>query len=167
MAASSKQWERADPAFDARDQGFTMVATLSVVALLAILVTITLSLNLGTSSPPARSTNHSGATTTTTAPQSVASGATEATKAACEANFVIVNSALQEYRSLNGGDPPAGTAWATNIANGGSLLEAWPSDPSSYTITWNGRELSVIPIRGAPAHGSMGNQTLRTGCYAL
>ena len=105
MAAGSKQWERADPAIDARDQGFTMVATLSVVALLAILVTITLSLNLGTSSPPARSTKHSSATTTTTAPKSVASGATVATTAACEANFLIVNSALQEYRSLNGGDP--------------------------------------------------------------
>jgi type II secretory pathway pseudopilin PulG len=166
MAAGSKQWERADPAVDARDQGFTMVATLSVVALLAILVTITLSLNLGTSSPPARSTKHSSATTTTTAPKSVASGATVATTAACEANFLIVNSALQEYRSLNGGDPPAGTTWATTGTDGGSLLEAWPSDPS-YTIAWNGRELSVIPTHGAPAHGSLGNQALKTGCYAL
>jgi type II secretory pathway pseudopilin PulG len=167
MAASSEQWEQADPASDARDQGFTMVATLSVVALLAILVTITLSLNLGTSSPPGRSTNHSSATTTTTAPKSVASGATEATTAACEANFAIVNSALEEYRSLDGGDPPAGTAWATYNADGGALLETWPSDPSSYTIAWNGRELSVIPARGAPAHGSLGNQALKTGCYAL
>jgi hypothetical protein len=94
----------------------------------------------------------------------VASGATEATSAACEANFAIVNSALQEYRSLNGGDPPAGTAWATR---GGALLETWPSDPSSYAITWNGRALTVAPVHGTPSHGSAGDQALKTGCYAL
>jgi type II secretory pathway pseudopilin PulG len=164
MTASSERLEQADPAADPRDQGFTMVATLSVVVLLAVLVTITLSLSLGSSSPPARPTTHTSAATTTTAPTSAASGANEATTAACEANFAIVDSALQEYRSLNGGDPPAGTAWATS---GASLLETWPSDPTSYAITWNGRELSVIPVRGTPAHGSLGSASLKTGCYAL
>lgn len=164
MTASSEQVAQAEGAADPRDQGFTMVATLSVVVLLALLVTITLSLSLGSSSPPTPPTSHTSGATTTTAPTSVASGATEATTAACEANFAIVSSALQEYRSLNGGDPPAGTAWATR---GGSLLETWPSDPSSYAITWNGREFSVIPVRGTPAHGSLGNQALKTGCYAL
>lgn len=164
MTAGSEQVDRASPAADPRERGFTMVATLSVVVLLAVLVTITLSLNLGSSSPPARPTTHTSSATTTTAPTSVASAAGEATSAACEANFAIVNSALQEYRSLNGSDPPAGTAWATE---GGALLESWPSDPSAYAITWNGRSLSVIPVRGAPARGSPGNQALKTGCYAL
>ncbi len=137
---------------------------LSVLAILAILVTITLSLNLG-SSPSTTTTTPN--VTTTTAPKTIASGASEATLASCEANFTTVDSAVETYRALNGSYPPAGTAWATSDANGDQLMQSWPSAPSSYRITWDGHELSVIPVRGAAAHGSMGSPTLKTGCYAL
>jgi hypothetical protein len=137
---------------------------LSIVAILGILVAITLSLSLGTSAPPTHAPSDSSATTTTV-PKDAASGATEATLSACEANFATVDSAVQTYQALNGSYPPAGTAWATPGVNGDGLLQSWPSAPS-YAIVWNGRELSVIPAHGAVARGSAGSRALKTGCYA-
>lgn len=155
----------------ARERGSSLIAILSVVATLGILVALTLTLTLGTTTPtttlPAQHSSISSTTsTTTTAPKDVASGASEAAIAACQANFATIDSAIGVYLALNGTDPPAGTAWATSDANGGPLLQSWPSAPSSYTITWNGRELSVIPARGVPAHGSAGTETPKTGCFA-
>lgn len=165
MAPTYEQLKQRVAKSDAGDQGSSLVAILSIVAILGILIALTLSLSLGTSKPPTHPPVESA--TTTTVPKDVASGATEATLAACEANFAIVDSAVQTYQALNGAFPPAGTAWATSDANGGPLMQSWPSAPSSYAIAWNGRKLSVIPFRGLPAHGSMGSQTLKTGCYAL
>ncbi len=166
MARTSERSPRVSPEPYARERGSSLVAILSVVAILGILVALTLSLSLGTSTPTTLEPVHSNATTTT-APKDVASGATEATLASCEANFTIVESAVENYRALNGSYPPAGTAWATSDANGEQLMQSWPSAPSSYRITWDGHELSVIPVRGAPAQGSFGSQALKTGCYAL
>jgi hypothetical protein len=153
--------------FEASDErGSSLLGILSVVAILGILVAITLSLSLGGSTSPTPAPPNSG-TTTTTAPKDVASGASEATLAACEANFAVVDSAVETYRAVNGSSPPAGTAWATSDTNGGALMQSWPSAPKSYAITWNGQELSVIPVKGVAAHGSLGSQALKTGCYAL
>ncbi|HEV7958831.1 MAG TPA: hypothetical protein VGP11_05155 [Acidimicrobiales bacterium] len=168
MAATRKQWESALE-FDAGERGSSLIAILSVVVTLGILVAITLSFTLGTTTPTTLAPQHpnTGTTsTTTTAPKDAASGASEATLAACEANFAIIESAVEDYRALNGVAPPAGTAWATSDANGGPLMQSWPSAPSSYAITWNGRELSVIPVRGVASHGSMGSGTPKTGCFA-
>jgi hypothetical protein len=169
MAATCEQRESVDANFDAHERGSSLVAILSVVATLGVLVAITLSLSLGSSTPPSHTPPHSNTattSTTTTAPKDAASGASEATLAACQANFAIIESAVETYRALNGTYPPAGTAWAISDADGGPLMQSWPSTPSSYAITWNGRVLSVIPVRGTASHGSAGNQTLKTGCFA-
>jgi hypothetical protein len=147
------------------ERGSALVATLSVIVILGVMVAISLSLNIG-SSPTPKVTSPTNVTTTT-APKTVASGASEATVAACEANYAIVSNAVQTYRALNGSSPPAGTSWATSSANGGPIMQSWPSAPSSYAIVWNGRELSVAPTKGAPTHGTEGSQALKTGCYAL
>ena len=60
----------------------------------------------------------------------------------------------------------AGVAWATATANGGPYLQAWPESANYYSITWNGAQLSVIPVRGAPSHGSDGASSPKTGCFA-
>jgi hypothetical protein len=153
---------------DAREQGSSLVAILSVVATLGVLVAITLTVSLGTSTAPPRTHRSSAAaTTTTTAPRSVASGASEATLAACEANFTIVNSAIQTYRALNGNYPPAGTAWATSSANSGPIMTTWPSGAPSYRLVWNGRQLSVVPANGSASHGSIGQDPAASGCFAV
>jgi hypothetical protein len=131
-----------------------------VVVILGIIVAIVL-MN-GPVTPP----TSSGDGTTTTTPQSVASGASEATLAACEANFAAVSSALAGYRALNGASPPSGAAWATSSANGGPFLAAWPTDVNFYTIVWNGSTLTVVPGTGVASRGSFGTRTPRTGCYA-
>jgi hypothetical protein len=105
--------------------------------------------------------------TTTTVPKDAASGATEASLASCEANFAIVDSAVQTYQALNGSYPPAGTAWATSNANGGPLLQTWPSGGQSYRLAWNGQQLSVIPASGPASHGSFGEGPHASGCFAL
>ncbi len=168
MAATCEQRHPATRKHDEREQGSSLVAILSVIATLGILVAITLSLSLGNTpaSHPPVVPGTATTSTTTTAPKDAASGASEATLAACQANFSIIESAVQTYRALNGSYPPAGTEWATSTANGGPLMQSWPSAPSFYTITWSGKEVSVIPARGAAAHGSAGSETLKTGCFA-
>jgi hypothetical protein len=151
---------------DAREQGSSLIAILSVIATLGVLVAIALSVGLGTSTPPRTSHSSAAGTTTTTAPQSVVSGATEATLAACEANFAVVSSAIQTYRALDGNYPPAGTAWATTTANAGPLMATWPSGARSYRLVWNGQQLSVIPTSGTASHGSVGQGPNVSGCFA-
>jgi hypothetical protein len=141
-----------------------MTALLSVLAILAILAVIALSLNLGSSPTPKATSPTDG--TTTTAPKTVASGASEATVAACEANFNTVLTAVETYRTLNGSNPPSGTAWATSSANGGPLLQFWPNGFPAYHLVWNGEVLSVVPAKGASSHGSVGDQSDLSGCFA-
>lgn len=141
-----------------------MIATLLVVIILGVLVVIVLASQH--SSPPPASDNSAGSTTTTV-PKTVASGATEADLASCEANYATVQTALSTYRALVGHDPPAGTSWATSDANGGPLLQSWPTDGKYYAMTWNGAILSVVPLKGASSHGSYGTSAPRTGCFAL
>ncbi|MGA7835685.1 MAG: hypothetical protein WCA31_10815 [Acidimicrobiales bacterium] len=149
---------------DTRDRGSSLTALLSVLAILAILAVIALSLNLGSSPTPKATSPSNG--TTTTAPKTVASGASEATVAACEANFNTVLTAVATYRTLNGSNPPAGTTWATSGANGGPLLQSWPNGSPAYRLAWNGETLSVVPARGTPSHGSVGEQSNLSGCFA-
>jgi hypothetical protein len=168
MAATYKQREPAVD-FNPRERGSSLIAILSVVATLGILVALTLSFTLGATTPTTlapRPSSTGTTSTTTTVPKDVASGASEATLAACQANFAVIESAVQDYEALNGTPPPAGTAWATSGANGGPLMQSWPSAPSAYAINWNGKVLSVIPERGTPSHGSAGSAAPKTGCFA-
>jgi hypothetical protein len=165
MAPTCEQLEPQAEESGARERGSSLVAILSVVAILGILIALTLSLSLGTSTPPTHAPSES--VTTTSVPKDTASGATEATLAACKANFDIVNSAVETYRALNGSYPPAGTAWATSEANGGPLLQSWPSGERSYRLEWNGQQLSVIPASGPASHGSFGEGPDVSGCFAL
>jgi hypothetical protein len=165
MATKRKRSGRDCEGSDARERGSSLMGILSVVAILGILVAITLSLSLGGSTPPARSPQ--AGTTTTTVPKDAASGATEATLAACEANFAIVDSAVETYRALNGSPPPAGSAWSTSDANGGPLLQSWPSGGRSYRLVWNGQQLSVVPTGGTASHGSIGQGPDVSGCFAV
>jgi hypothetical protein len=167
MAENFEQLKTGAEESGARERGSSLVAILSVIATLGVLVAITLSVSLGTSTPPPRTNHSSPAATTTAAPTSVASGATQATLAACEANFAIVNSAIETYRALNGSYPPAGTAWATSNANAGPIMAIWPSGAPSYRLVWNGRDLSVVPTNGPASHGSIGRGPDASGCFAV
>jgi hypothetical protein len=140
-----------------------MVSTLAVVIILGVIVTIAIS--NGPSSPKSTGGSPTG-TTTTTSVKSIGTEANEAAVSSCLGNFATVNAALATYKSLESSPPPAGTAWATSSANGGALLESWPTDAPYYVITWNGVTLNVIPRRGAASHGTQGTSTPPTGCYA-
>jgi hypothetical protein len=167
MAATCEQLEPRPVEPNGRERGSSLVAILSVVATLGILIALTLSLSLGSSPPPTHAPPHAtAATTTTTAPKDAASGASAATLAACEANFAAIDSAVETYRTLNGAYPPAGTTWATSDAQGGPLLQSWPSGAPSYRLVWNGHELSVVPAQGSSSHGSIGQGPDISGCFA-
>lgn len=139
-----------------------LVATLMVVIILGILVTIVLAEQNG---PAPRSTTADGVTTTTV-PKNVASAATDAAISACVANYQAITSLITTYRTLNGVNPPSGTSWATSSSNGGPLVQSWPSAPQYYSIVWNGTTLGVVPTRGEASHGSVGTSSPPTGCYA-
>jgi hypothetical protein len=148
-----------------REQGVAMLGTLLTVIILGVLVTIVL--NSQKSTPPsAGPTTTIPGTTTTTAPSTAASGAQLAAISACQANYSALETAIADYRSLNGSNPAAGAAWATSSANGGPYLQVWPESAPYYQITWNGVELSVVPVRGVPSHGDDGTSSPRTGCFA-
>jgi len=85
---------------------------------------------------------------------------------ACQANYQAIETALADYRSLNGSSPAPGDAWATSASNGGPFLQVWPQSALYYSITWNGAELSVVPARGTSSHGSDGTSSPRSGCFA-
>jgi hypothetical protein len=140
-----------------------MVSTLAVVVILGVIVTVVIS--NGPSGPKSTVGGSSG-TTTTTSVKSIGSDATASAISACVANYDEVNTALTYYKTLNGTSPSAGTAWATTTTDGSALIDSWPTGAPYYTITWNGVELTVIPKRGAPSHGTSGTSSPRTGCYA-
>jgi hypothetical protein len=139
-----------------------MLATLLTVIILGVMVVIMLNTLGGTTSP---GTTIPGATTTT-APATPANGAQEAAVSACQANFQALETAISDYRALNGSLPVAGTAWATATDNGGPYLPAWPESAPYYSITWNGTLLSVVPVRGVSSHGDDGTGSPKTGCFA-
>jgi hypothetical protein len=142
-----------------------MVSTLAVVVILGIIVTVVIS--NGSSGPPSAKVGGSPVgTTTTTSIKSIGSDATATAVSVCLASYSEVDAALTYYKTLNGASPPAGTAWATTVTGGGALIESWPSGAPYYAITWNGVELSVTPEHGAPSHGTSGESSPRTGCYA-
>jgi hypothetical protein len=145
------------------EQGIAMLATLITVIILGVMVVIMLN-TLGGSSPGS-STTVPGATTTT-APATPANGAQEAAVSACQANYQALETALSDFQSLNGSLPAAGTAWATATANGGPYLQSWPETAPYYSITWNGVQLSVSPVRGRPSHGNDGTSSPKSGCFA-
>jgi hypothetical protein len=142
-----------------------MLATLITIIILGVMVVIMFN-TLGGSPSSTGSTTTIRGVTPTTAPSTPESGAQEAAVSACEANFQAIETALDDYRSLNGSSPAAGDAWATAAANGGPYLQAWPESANYYTISWNGTQLSVIPVRGAPSHGSDGTGSPKSGCFA-
>jgi hypothetical protein len=152
---------------DEPERGSSLLGILSVVATLGILAVIVLTLNFGsTPSSPSTSIGGSPQTTTTTGPQDIASEQSVAERAACQANFAGILTAVADYRSLNGSNPPAGTTWATSTSAGGPYLQTWPSGAPAYTLTWNGTTLSVVPTKGHASHGSFGTTSPATGCFA-
>ena len=147
-----------------------MLGLLLTVIILGVMVVIMLKTLGGSPSATGATTTVPGSSatpgTTATAPVTPENGAQEAAVAACQANFLAIETALTDYRSLNGSSPAAGAAWATATANGGPYFQAWPESATYYSITWNGAQLSVIPVRGAPSHGSDGTSSPKTGCFA-
>ncbi len=152
---------------DESERGSSLLGILSVVATLGILAVIVLTLNFGSSPAPVGTTlPGSRPTTTTTADQDVTSEQQVAERAACQANFTAILTAVTDYRTLNGSNPPAGIAWATSKGAGGPYLQSWPSGAPAYTLTWNGSALSVVPTKGRASHGSFGTASPVTGCFA-
>jgi len=147
------------------EEGAALLGTLLTVIVLAVMVVIMFNTLGGSPSGTGTGTTIPGATTTTE-PATPESGAQEAAVSACQANYRAIETALTDYRSLNGSSPAAGVAWATAAVNGGPYLQAWPENALYYAITWNGAQLSVIPVRGASSHGSDGTSSLKSGCFA-
>jgi hypothetical protein len=107
----------------------------------------------GTSHPSALSTSSNSAVITQ-----------QATVIACQSDYQSVDRALQLYEAFAAGKPPTGQSWATSTTSGGPYLQEWPSNPA-YEITWDGSNLDVVPVHGAPSRGSPGTPTPPTGCY--
>ena len=148
-----------------REQGSALLGMLLSVIVLGVMVVIMLNTLGGSPSGTGTGTTIPGATTTTE-PATAESGAQEAAASACQANYLAIATALADYRSLNGSWPAAGATWATAAANGGPYLQVWPERAPYYSITWNGAQLSVIPVRGASSHGSDGASSPKSGCFA-
>ena len=145
------------------ESGVGMVATLAVVVILGVIVTIAIS--NGPSSPQTSDGTPAG-TTTTTSVKSIGTEANEAAVSSCLGNYATVSAALATYKTLEGSAPPAGTTWATSPAEGATLLESWPTDVPYYVISWNGVTLTVTPRKGVASHGTEGTSSPPTGCYA-
>jgi hypothetical protein len=145
------------------ERGVAMVSTLVVVVILGIIVTVVIS---NGPSGPKSTVGGSAGTTTTTSVKSIGSDASASAISACLASYSEVNTALTYYKTLNGASPSAGTTWATSSTGGSALIDSWPVGTPYYTIAWNGVELSVIPKRGAPSHGTSGTSSPKTGCYS-
>lgn len=142
-----------------------MLGILLTVIILGVMVVIMLKTLGGSPSATGVTTTIPGVTPTT-APATPANGAQEAAVSACEANFQALETALSDYRALNGSLPAAGDAWVTATTNGGPYMQAWPETATYYTITWNGAQLSVVPKGGTPSHGSDGTSAPKSGCFA-
>ena len=142
-----------------------MLGTLLTVIVLGVMAVIVLNTLGGSPSGTGTTTTIPGATTTTV-PATAESGAQKAAASACQANYQAIETALADYRSLNGSLPAAGAAWATAASNGGPYLQVWPESAPYYSITWNGAQLSVIPVRGKSSHGSDGTSSPKSGCFA-
>jgi hypothetical protein len=140
------------------------VATLGVVMILGLLMTVALTGTFGTSAPQ-HGTTIPGSPATTI-PTSPASGASLAAQRACEADFQALTTAVEDYRALNGSLPPAGHAWATSAANGGPFMQSWPGDSQHFDFAWNGSTLEVVPVHGRPSRGSAGVGHPASGCYS-
>jgi hypothetical protein len=147
------------------EQGIALLATLVTLIILGVMVVIMFNTLGGSPSGTGTGTTIPGATTTTV-PTTPGSASQVAAVAACRANYLAIETALADYRSLNGSSPAAGAAWATAAGNGGPYLQAWPESALYYSITWNGAQLSVIPVRGASSHGSEGSSSPKSGCFA-
>lgn len=142
-----------------------MLATLITLVILAVMAVIMFNTLGGSPSSTGTTTTIRGETTTTT-PATPENGAQAAAVSACQANYQAIETALGDYRALNGSSPAAGSAWATAATNGGPYLQVWPESEQYYSITWSGTQLSVIPVRGAPSRGSDGTVSPKSGCFA-
>jgi hypothetical protein len=148
-----------------RDDGVALLATLITIVIVAVMVVIMFNTLGGSPRNAGTGTTIPGATTTT-APTTPVNGAQEAAVSACQGNYQAIETALADYRALNGSSPAAGTAWATTATNGGPYLQAWPESALYYSIAWNGTQLNVVPVHGAASHGSDGTSSPRSGCFA-
>jgi type II secretory pathway pseudopilin PulG len=145
------------------EPGIALLATLVTMLILGVVATIVLTTVPG---PTSKDVGGSSSGTTTTIPQTVASGAQLAALTACKADFQLIQSALDLFRSLNGTLPPPGPTWATSASQGGPFVQSWPSVSDRFSLNWNGTTLSVIPSKGVSSHGSYGTRVPPTGCYA-
>jgi hypothetical protein len=150
---------------DTTERGSSLLGILSVVATLGILAVIVLTLNFG-SSPASVGTLPGAPPATTTGPQNIGSEQQVADRTACQADFTAITTAMSDYRTLNGSNPPAGVAWATSTSAGGPYIQSWPSLAPAFSLTWNGTVLSVVPAKGRASHGSFGTSSPATGCFA-
>ena len=89
----------------------------------------------------------------TTAPTTPESGAQEAAVSACEANYLSIETALTEYRSLNG-SPPAPEPRGRRRPRTAGLPASLAGECDVLLHLLERSELSVVPVRGAASHGS-------------
>ena len=146
------------------ERGFAMVATLLVVVILGVLASVVLTLQSPSTKSVAGDATPPG--TTSTLPETIGSGAELAARAACETDYLSITTALNDYRTLNGAWPSAGTSWATSSTHGGPFLQVWPSEEQYFSITWNGSFLSVVPAQGVESRSNAGTSSPKTGCFA-
>jgi type II secretory pathway pseudopilin PulG len=132
---------------DVDDAGYTMIALLVVVLILGVLSAVVLGGGFAN-------------------PQPVVTATKGHVVSACEADYNIVDEAVQSYFDANLVDPPAGPSWATAHAHGGPYLQSWPDDPGYYDIAWTGRNLGVDPAHGLASFASSGSSAAATGCFA-
>jgi hypothetical protein len=151
---------------DEPERGSSLLGILSVVGTLGILAVIVLTLNIGSSPATVGTTLPGSPPTTTTGPQVISSEQQVADRAACQADYAALVTAISDYQTLNGSSPPAGDAWATAKSAGGPFLQSWPSIAPAFSLTWNGAVVSVVPAKGRASHGSMGTDSPPTGCFA-
>jgi hypothetical protein len=160
--------------FGSAERGSSLIALLIVMLILGLMAAVTLG-GLGYTPNSAitgiPSTMPGGGaivapTATTIAPNRRSRDTSEVAIAACRSGYATVKAAVLKYKKLNGSLPPAGTAWARSAGGGGPLLRVWPRDDDRFTIVWNGSTLSVVPLKGVTARGSMGTNSPPTGCFA-
>jgi type II secretory pathway pseudopilin PulG len=145
------------------ERGASLIGLLFTLIILGVMAAVAVSAVSGNSST-ALPTLPSVTTTSVGEPSNQIIAA--ALSAACVADYETLSTALQVYEALHNTKPASGTTWVQGVESGSTLMEAWPSEPGHFTLTWNGSVLGVVPHRGAVSLDSPGSRGRSSGCYA-
>ena len=135
------------------EEGVAMLGILLTVIILGVMVVIMFNTLGGTPTGSGTTSTIPGSTatpgTTSTAPATPENGAQAAAVTACQANYQAIETALTDYRSLNGSSPAAGAMG--NVNGEWRTLSAGLARNGDLLLIWNGAQLSVMFVRGAPS----------------